>query len=68
MQWLSNARREVPACLTICMNPFGNRLVLSGNMVLAAGDPPAIGIVAYMSIIPGAVQQEHGLLNSRKSI
>lgn len=50
------------------MDPFGNRLVLSGNMVLAAGDPPAIGIVAYMSIIQGAVQQEHGLLNPRKSI
>jgi hypothetical protein len=50
------------------MDPFGNRLVLSGNMVLAAGDPPAIGIVAYMSTIPSAVQQEHGLLNSRKSI
>ncbi|GEM_PF-1553996 len=63
MQWLSNARREVPACLTICMNPFGNRLVLSGNMVLAAGDPPTFGIVAYMSTTDGAVQQEPTRMN-----
>ncbi|WP_459462288.1 hypothetical protein [Rhizobium sp. No.120] len=40
------------------MDPFGNRVVLSGNMVLAAGDPPTFGIVAYMSTIHGAAQQE----------
>ena len=57
MKWLSNVRLG-PARLTICMNPFGNRLVLLGNMVLAAGDPPTFGIVAYMSTIHGAAQQE----------
>jgi hypothetical protein len=29
----------------IGMNPFGNRFVLSGIMLLAAGDPPTFGIV-----------------------
>ncbi len=52
-----------PARLTICMNPFGNRLVLSGNMVLAVGDPPTFGIVAYMSTTDGAVQQEPTRMN-----
>ncbi|AYG67428.1 hypothetical protein CCGE531_16385 [Rhizobium sp. CCGE531] len=52
-----------PARLTICMDPFGNRLVLSGNMVLPAGDPPAIGIVTHMSTIHGAVQQKPGRRN-----
>lgn len=42
------------------MIPFGNRLVLSGNMVLPAGDPPTFGIVAYMSTIHGAAQQKPG--------
>ncbi|WP_183774319.1 hypothetical protein [Rhizobium sp. BK312] len=45
------------------MDPFGNRLVLSGNMVLAAGDPPAIGIVAYMSTTDGAAQQKPTRMN-----
>lgn len=40
------------------MNPFGNRFVLSGNMLLLAGDPPTLGIVAHMITIHGAVQQK----------
>lgn len=40
------------------MNPFGNRFVLSGGMLLLAGDPPTLGIVSHMITIHGAVQQK----------
>jgi len=48
------------------MNPYGNRFVFSGHMLLPAGDPPTLGIVAHMITIHGAVQQKPLRVNARK--
>ncbi|GES44050.1 hypothetical protein RsS62_33020 [Rhizobium dioscoreae] len=63
MKWLSNVRLGTGAFDDLHESLRKPPRVLSGNMVLAAGDPPTFGIVAYMSTTDGAVQQKPTRMN-----